>query len=187
MSLLPRSRQTISASADGAKEQAKRARNVNKLIDEAALQSLAAVGADAELIYQAHAPRRSGRLARGIRAVPVAVDQVAVSAVAIDPKTQFDYVAVTRFGHQKRVIVPVGKGGRARKSRSVVRSATGQFTKRSGGRLVFTSRGRLWRLASVKGFRPKSDWVENAYPEIAQIADNEMRKTADKIAVTWGS
>lgn len=187
MSRLPRKTEKFSANVKGANQQAARARRVSSTISDSMMQSLRDVSADAELIYQAHAPRRSGRLARGIRAVPVGVDQVTVSAVAVDPKSGFDYVAVTRFGHRKRIIVPVSRGGSRRKSRAVVRTATGQFAKRSGGRLVFTSRGRLWRLSSVRGFRPKSDWVEDAFPEIAEIAKTEMQKTANKITTAWGA
>lgn len=184
MSLLPRRTETFRVLASGAREQASRAREVSREIDAGMQASARNVGSDAELIFQAHAPKRTGRLARGIRAIP-AGDTIVVSATAVDPKSAFDYVGVTRFGHQKRFIVPVSKSGRARKSRTVLRTSTGQFSTRSAAKLVFTSRGRLWRLSRVRGFRPKGDWVDRAIPEIQVIADTEMEKTGNRITAVW--
>jgi hypothetical protein len=182
---LPRKSQKFNAKVTGAGTQAARAREVKRIM-EGLNQSAKRVGEDAELIYQSHAPVRSGRLLRGIRAVAVE-DQVIVSAVAVDPKTGFDYVAVSRFGHKKRVIVPVTRGGRHRKSRTIKRGKGGRFVARSAGELVFTSLGRLWRLPSVRGFVPHGDWTDKAWPEVKVIADTEMKKTGNEIEVTWGS
>src|SRR4051794_9873618 len=124
MSPLPR-KDRIKAEVKGAGRQASRARSVGRMIDSA--ESARNVGDDAELIYQEAAPHRSGRLARGIRAISVG-DEVVVSAVAVDPKTGFDYVAVSRFGHRKNVIRPVTKSGQPRKARRTLRTAGGQFS-----------------------------------------------------------
>lgn len=183
---MPRKKSNFSASAEGAGRQAANARNVGRMIDKGMDVSARAVGDDAELIYQAAAPRRSGRLARGIRAIP-AGDTVIVTAEAVDPKSGFDYVAVSRFGHRKRIIRPVNRSGRARKARTVSRSARGTFVTRGRAALVFQSRGKTWKLASVKGFRPLNDWVEGALPDIRSAADTEMDKTGNEIAVRWSS
>src|SRR3954466_8881072 len=113
MSLLPRKQSKIKAEVHGAGRQAANARSVGRYIDQT--ESARNVGADAELIYQAAAPHRSGRLKAGIRAIPTG-DSVTVTARAVDPDSKFDYVAVTRFGHRKEIIVPVAKSGRPRKS-----------------------------------------------------------------------
>jgi len=183
MSHLPRRDERFTAGTSGAGNRANAARNVSAAVTRSMAQSARNVGSDAELIYQEHAPRRTGRLARGIKARAVG-DQVVVSAVAVDPKTQFDYVDVTRFGHRKAIIVPVTKRGRPRKTLTIARVA-GQFVSRSGGRLVFTSRGRLWRLFSVRGFRPTGDWTDRATPEIQIAADTEMAKTGNQITAAW--
>jgi hypothetical protein len=175
----------ITAKVEGARELAARASAISGILDNELTRSAQQLGVDAELIYQRHAPRRSGRLARGIRAVALG-DQVFVSAVAVDPKSQYDYVGVTRFGHRKRVIVPVTKRGLPRKARTVRRTKTGQFAERGRGHLVFQSLGRWWFLSHVRGFRPKTDWVQDAWPEVKMLADAEMEKLAREITVTWG-
>ena len=185
MSHLPHSEMNFSADAGGAGNQASRARAVSSEITAAMIRSARNIATDAELVYQEHAPRRTGRLARGIRATALG-DQVVVTATAVDPKTGFDYVGVTRFGHRKALIVPVTKRGKPRKSRSLRRNLSGQFISRGAGFLVFTSRGRLWRLRSVRGFRPIGDWTDRALPEIRQVADTEMDQTGNKITVAWG-
>jgi hypothetical protein len=187
MSRLPRKPLKIKADAKGAGQQARRARNVVQLIDREFGESARNVGTDAELIYQAHAPIRSGRLKSGIRATPVGEDQVIVTARAVDPDSGFDYVAVTRFGHRKRVIIPVTRRGQARKSRAIRRGPGGRFIARGGGMLAFESLGRHWILPAVRGFRPKTDWVETAWSEVRAAADTELEQTGNKIEVRWSS
>jgi hypothetical protein len=184
MSLLPRKRSKISAEVQGAGRQAANARSVGRYIEQA--ESARNVGADAELIYQAAAPVRSHRLQSGIRAIPTG-DSVMVTARAVDPDTGFDYVGVTRFGHRKDVIIPVSKSGRARKSRTVARIASGRFASRGSGALVFHSRGKTWMLPSVRGFKPKGDWVDKAWPDVKDAADTEMEQTGNQIAVRWST
>src|SRR4051812_44537003 len=186
MSLLPKKKARFSAKADGAARQASNARSIGRMIDKGMEVSARNVGDDAELIYQSAAPRRSGRLSHGIRSIP-AGDTVIVTATAVDPKTGFDYVAVSRFGHRKRIIIPVTKGGRPRKARKTSRGLMGRFAKRGPGALVFNSRGRRWMLRSVRGFRPKVDWVDKAWPGVKEAADTEMDKTGNEIAVRWSS
>jgi len=185
MSLLARNGK-IKGNIEGAGRQAANARSVARTIDDAMNESVRNVADDAELIYQSAAPRRSHRLARGIKARVVG-DQAVVSATAVDPESGFDYVNVTRFGHRKRVIYPVTKAGKPRKARKATRGAGGQFSARGGGALAFQSLGRQWILSSVRGFRPKGDWVELALPEVTAAADTELDRTGNEIAVKWSS
>jgi hypothetical protein len=186
MSLLPKKKAKFGAKVEGAGRQAANARSIGRMIDSGMADSARNVGDDAELIYQAAAPRRTGRLGQGIRAVP-AGDSVVVTATAVDPKTGFDYVAVSRFGHRKRLIVPVTKAGRPRRARRTSRGLTGRFANRGRGALAFNSRGKRWVLPSVKGFRPRVDWVDTAWPEVSAAADTEMEQTGNEIAVRWSS
>ena len=179
MSLLPRKEQKFSASVNAGQRAAK-ARRVKRVVDNFS-ESARNIGDDAELILQARAPRRSGRLARGIRAVSTG-EQVFVTAVAVDPKSQYDYVAVTRFGHRKDRIYPVNKRGKVRKSRS--RKLTKAGVRRQGT-LVFESRGKKWFFHSVRGFKPAGDWVERAWPEIQVSVATELKKTGNQIEVAW--
>jgi hypothetical protein len=125
-------------------------------------------------------------LKHGIRAFPIG-DEVIVTTRAVDPDSGFDYVAVTRFGHRKRLITPVAKGGNARKSRTAKRGASGRFVTRGIGYLRFESRGRTWILPSVRGFRPRTDWVEKAWPAVKSAADTELEQTGNKIEVRWSA
>lgn len=186
MSRLPKRRSRINAKVEGAGRQAKAAREIANMLNLE--RSARDVAKDAELIYAANAPHRSGRLSRGIRAVATGGGDVAVTATAVDPDTGFDYVRVSRFGHRKALIFPVTKRGQRRQSRTKVRDPkTGRFTSRGRSALVFNSRGKTWKLPYVKGFRPKGDWVARSQPEITAAAETEMEATGNKIAARWAS
>lgn len=115
---------------------------------------------DAELIFASHAPRRSGELARGMRA------RVAGSLALVEAHAEsddgYDYVGVTRFGHRARVIRP--------KRRPVVKHL--YPTKAKAFPLPFGFRAwiRDFRALStpfgfrrrVRGYRPRSDWATRA-------------------------
>lgn len=130
-----------------------------------------AVGADAEIIFQAHAPKgRSGRLSRGIRARSHGSD-VVIEAHARDPETGFDYVRVSRFGHTVRRIYA---GAVARSLSSPARfTAAGGVRSRplKGAQALNTPFGLF---ASVRGFHPKVDWAEAAYHEVQEVAGEHM-------------
>jgi len=183
MSLLPR-KSKIKAEVKGAGAQARRARDVANFLGDN--ESARNVANDAELIYKEAAPKRSHRLARGIKAVGHG-DEVFVRAVAVDPKTGFDYVAVSRFGHRKDFIVPVSKSGQPRQSRTVRRDPTGRFVTRGAPALVFSSRGSTWKLSQVRGFRPKGDWVDKAWPAVKEAADTELDRVGTEITVRWST
>jgi hypothetical protein len=184
---LPRKSQKIDASVN-ASGQARRARDVSNTVDELD-QVMNSVAKDAQEVYRKHAPRRSGRLQRGIRVVP-AGESIVLTAKAVDPQSGYDYVAVSRLGHRKRYIFPVHKSGRKagqpRSALSSRRGKSGQFITRGPGYLKFRSRGKLWYLIAVRGFRPKSDWAKDAAPEVKAIADAGMKRTGNKITTRWG-
>lgn len=184
MSHLPRKTQRISASTGGAAGQARRAREVGSVVSGLD-KSGRKVAFVSQSIYKQHAPKRSGRLARGIKVTAVG-DTAVLTVNAIDPGTGFDYVAVSRLGHRKRYIFPVTKSGQPRKTRRAKRGPGGAFVVRDAGKLVFRSRGKIWRLSGVRGFRPKADWVKTAFPEVKAVADAEMELTGHKITARWG-
>jgi hypothetical protein len=147
-------------------------------------QVLSAIGQDAELIFAAHAPKgESGRLARGIKARNRGTS-IFIEARAIDPKTGFDYVRVSRFGHRVRRIFP---GGHARSIFSEARfTKTGSVRSRAvgGARALATPWGpRAW----VRGFHPARDWAEPAYKEVQKVAGEHMDDFGKKITRRLGT
>lgn len=142
-------------------------------------KAVGGVADDAELIFQAFAPRASGRLARGIRAIKAG--KVALVFVrARDPRTGYDYVAVTRFGHRRSRIRPRSDRAPA----SVVATGSGRAT---GGQaaLRFTMGGRVLYRRSVRGFKPRGDWAEKAEPQIQVILGDAASELGQDIAVKW--
>lgn len=129
------------------------------------------LGRAAEVVFGAFAPFRSGRLIRGIASL-VAGGKVVVRADARDPASGYDYVGVTRFGHRVARISPKGR----RYAASVL--STGK--KRSSGKraaLRFTIGGRAFFAASVRGYKPASDWATDALPEV----EAEARVIVDRL------
>lgn len=126
------------------------------------------VAEDAELIFSAHALKKSGRLSRGISSRVIGED-VIVRADARNPKTGYDYVAVTRFGHKVKWIVP-----RPDRQPATVR-ATGR-PRQTGPRaaLAIPVGGKLIFRKRVKGFKPKRDWAADALPEVETEAGERM-------------
>ena len=111
------------------------------------------LGDDAEIIYAGHALKDTGRMARGIKAHR-AGNVVLVNAVAKNPETGFDYVAVTRFGHRLELIFP-------RKARA-----------------LWTPYGYF---AYVRGFRPTGDWAARAWPQVKAAAEKVADKLGYKV------
>lgn len=126
------------------------------------------VAGQAEVIFSAFAPVRSGVLARGIQAVSTGTGSI-VKAVARNPIDGYDYVGVTRFGHKKGRITAKSD----RKKASVIQ--TGQARRgRVGGKLRFPLGGQIMYRSSVRGFKPTGDWTQQALPAIKEAADREM-------------
>lgn len=114
------------------------------------------IGDDAELIFAGHALKRTGRMARGIKARR-AGNMVLVEAKAVDPDSGYDYVAVTRFGHRGRIVV---KNARA---------------------LRFMMKGRVMFRHSTAGFHPTGDWANDALPQVFEAADAVAKRLGFEI------
>jgi hypothetical protein len=113
-----------------------------------AADAIQGLGDDAELIFAAHALRRSGRMARNITAEGAGL-RVAVTVHARNPETGYDYVGVTRFGHRVARIYP--------KRAKALRTPWGP-------------------RASVAGFHPATDWRDDALPAVhAALQATETR------------
>lgn len=123
--------------------------------------------------FQTHAPELTRRLKRGITARPTATG-FTVSVEAVDPETGYDYVGVTRFGHRVRRIRPVA--GHTKSGKRVFRD----------GMLRFPLGGRILYRRSVRGYRPKGDWVVPARVETHEFARQEMKRVGAEIARMWG-
>ncbi len=143
-------------------------------------ETLRAIGDDAELVFAAHALRKTGRMARGVRAQS-AGDTVLVTVHAENPETGFDYVAVTRFGHRKRVIKPRHAPRPGRYLAPIPGVGPRWVNKRAALRTPFGFR------ASVRGFKPSGDWALRALPQVRRSADREMKLLGQQIVVRLGS
>ncbi len=134
------------------------------------------VGQGAVLIFRGYAPRRSGRLRRGIRLLSTG-GAFTVRADARNPATGYDYVGVTRFGHRLRIIRP--RGDRA--AASVV--ATGRA--RAGGRQaalrIVMPGGQVIYRRQVKGYRPAHDWAARAHRPIRRLAESNLVRLATTV------
>lgn len=136
---------------------------------EAAVRDL---GERAELIYAAHAPHATGRLARGISSQAQGLSAV-VRADARNPQSGYDYVGVTRFGHRQARLY-------AKHAPATV-LATG---KARVGVLRFTIGGRVFYRRSVKAYHPLQDWSQRAMPQIRAQADRTMAELGRKIELS---
>lgn len=140
-------------------------------------ETMRGLGEDAELIFQAHARHRTGRMARNIKS-DVVGRTVVVSVEARNPQTGFDYVAVTRFGHRVARIYPQVR------SRATV-LATGNRRKHGKKAMLrFVIGGRVFYRHSVKGFKPEYDWADRAMPEVNQAAERAMAALGRKIILS---
>ncbi len=102
-------------------------------------------------IYRAQAPKRTGRLARSITA-QLAGSSATVKATAVNPQSGFGYARVTRFGHRVARIYPV-------RARALAIPVPG---------------GVIFR-ASVRGYKPATDWAAGVLPFVAIMARSRLR------------
>jgi hypothetical protein len=145
-------------------------RDVDRILNE----EIRGLGQEAELVFMAHARKSTGRMARAIKA-HMRGNTVEITVFARNPLTGYDYVGVTRFGHRMEFITPTVR------SRATV-LATGR--RRAHGRraaLRFVVGGRVVYAKRVRGFKPASDWAEDAMPEIKDSADRAMRRIGKRI------
>lgn len=138
---------------------------------------------DAEIIFAAHAPKKSGRLARGVRGRAVG-DTALITAHARNPRTGYDYVGVTRWGHKLKWIVP---------TRAWPRSGV--------GKKLMNIPDVGWRWAQpapalklpfgffrrVRGYKPAGDWVEKAIPEVQREGEMAMAELGEQFVLRLAS
>lgn len=127
------------------------------------------VADDAELHFAAFALKgETGRLSRGISSRAVG-SEILVTAEA--KSLGYDYVGVTRFGHRNEWIYP-----RSDRAPASVVSTTGPrgTVQKGNAALAFMFRGKLIFRSRVKGFKPKSDWAEDALPDIQKDAEERL-------------
>lgn len=98
---------------------------------------------------------------------------VAIRISAVDPQTGFDYVGVTRFGHKVKRIRPIH--GRSVSGRRQFRSGLLRFN--IGGRTLFRR--------SVRGYRPKVDWVVSPRVETHTYARKQFKVFERELARRW--
>jgi hypothetical protein len=123
------------------------------------------LGKVAEVVFGGWVPVKSGRALRGISSGSGG-GVVTVTDYASNPATGYDYIGVTRWGHG--IIRPRETG-----SASVL--ATGK--RRGGSALRFVIGGRVVYAAYVRAWKPASDWVTDALPEVdsaAQVVAAEL-------------
>jgi hypothetical protein len=116
-------------------------------------------------IAHAFAPEDSGRLQKELTA-PVSSSggtvRVNLRSPVKDPESGYEYTGVTRFGHRKAFLTPV-------------RATRFQFYSSVAGRVISPAR--------VRGYKPASDWVEDAEPEMVEAVE-ESGEELGRVIVT---
>jgi hypothetical protein len=152
-------------------------------LHQEALGTMQDIGSDAELIYSAHALKKTGRMSRGVTSRTKG-NVVIVEVHAKDPKSGFDYVAVTRFGHKLKFI---------RSRRAWPRTGPGRHLAPIPGvgpRWVDNApalQTPFGIFARVRGFRPKGDWAKRALPAVQRAADRQAESLGHGIVVRLSS
>lgn len=146
-------------------------------LDRILLQEMKGLGVDAELAFAAHARHKTGRMARNVKAHVVG-QHVDVVVHAKNPISNFDYVAVTRFGHKVEFIEPRKDRYHAYVIDTKRKRLNGNDSRSA---LRFVINGRVMYRHRVKGFKPDHDWAEDAIPEIERSTERAMRRVKQKI------
>lgn len=143
-------------------------------------QAVDDLGDDSEVIYAGVALKKTGRMARGIKAHR-AGDTVLVEAHVKNPKDGYDYVGVTRFGHRKAWITP--KWNRAIAS---VVSTGRKRRQRAGAALRLNIGGTVLFRRRVPGFNPHGDWAERGWPRVERAADRASEQLGRRLIARFG-
>lgn len=130
------------ANVEGAGPLAIRFRKAAAKAASVVARELAGLGDLAIVVYRGRAQRDTGRLHRGITRRGGGLE-FTVRADAVNPESGYDYVGVTRFGHAVARIYP--------KHSKALRTPFGP-------------------RASVRGYKPASDWAEDSFPAIRSHA-----------------
>lgn len=104
---------------------------------------------------------------------------VSVVAGARNPKTGFDYTAVTRFGHRGRIYP---RSDRA--PASVVATRRARATGAAAA-LRFTIGGRVVYARSTRGFHPASDWSDRGVPPTLAAMATATQRLGAALAARW--
>lgn len=154
---------------------------------------MAELGDDVVYTLQNNAPFRTGNLSDNIQGQPirsVARPGVDITVEAIDPETGFNYLNVTRFGrravHAKNYRPDFRPEAGAGSSR-LARTYGGRGTQKRPFRRMSLrfepgapGTGFTYRHA-VRAYRPSSDWVGRAQPEVKAHADMAFEKITNDI------
>ena len=129
------------------------------------------LGREAEVVFGAYVPVLSGRELRGIGS-DASGGGVTVTDYARNPQSGFDYVGVTRWG----------RGAIRPKHRQFGSYSLATGKRRSGGgALRFTVGGRVVFVKEVGPWKPASDWVTDALPEVEVAAQGVATRLGRKI------
>lgn len=148
---------------------------VEYLTDKAMRQ----IGEDAEIIFAAHALKKTGKMARNVKSNK-AGDEVLVTVEARNPRDGFDYVGVTRFGHKQAFIRPD-----PRRAAASVISTMGARQTGDRARLRFAYQGRIVYAKRTRAFHPPSDWAQRAIPEVAASARMTLSRLGQTFKERW--
>lgn len=143
------------------------------------------LGKAAEVVFGAYVPVKSGRALRGISS-DAEGDAVIVKDVARNPQSGFDYIRITRFGHNVARIFPTHRSSGAhiiatkrRRGGETLTHGYDSFTSQAA--LRFTIGGRVLYRHSVAGYHPASDWATDALPEVEVEAQAVATRLGRKI------
>lgn len=168
-------KQTIKATVSDVDHASEKFRRASLVIRRELHESVKDVAEDSELIYGAFALKDTGRMSRGVKA-KVAGSGAVVTVHARDPESGFDYVAVTRFGHNTAKIVPKHSAKSGRYLAPIPGVGPRWVQKKAALMTPFGPR------ASVRGFHPSGDWADKAWPQVKANADARMNRAGAAIA-----
>lgn len=137
----------FTAKVEGAKALAKDVRRAADGVEDDTRDIVILTLQDGKKILATHAPERTHRLIQEMKIRRMG-SRGTISSNPKNPRGGFRYIAVTRFGHKKKIIRP-----RRKKA------------------LRFEYLGAFYVRRSVRGVRVASDWVEDAFPEVQEVAE----------------
>lgn len=169
---MPRAgRSVYRVSLRGAGRRASEFSRLQRAIQDELVAELRQFGREGERLFRAAAPKDTRNLAGAIRAVPffrAIRPRVRVAVERLDGhqgegRDGFDYLAVTRRGHRRSVIVP-------REARALKVHVEGHRNAQ-----IYEFR------QAVRGSRPASDWVVDAAQRADRVAALAERRLARRI------
>lgn len=138
---------------------------------------------DAELIFQAHAPKDTTRLARNIHSEARGPREFEIISDVKNPTSGFAYTRITRFGHRGIAYIEPRKD-RGQASVVQTRQMRARGT-RAALRLVIG--GEVMFRRRVRAYKPTEDWAESAFPEVRAEAHTAMTRLGQRIVARLSS